>query len=325
MIAVFVNPHARVNRRNPGTAAALQTILGDAGRVYASRSLEELAVMAVELRRTMPSLIAIHGGDGTLHKTLTALLRAWGSDPLPPLAVLCGGTMNVVASSLAIRERPDTFLRYLTESTRGGQPFETVTRRCIRTDDLFGFIFGNGLMANFLTEYYAPGGYGPARAVWLMARLLASAVIWGPFVRRVFHRFRGSVKIDGVPLEWPDFVTIGAATVREVGLGFKLIHRADDDPERFGVTAIHAGPLALIPDLWAVHAGRGVATSRAYNGVASTLDIEPGEGSMSYTIDGDLYRKVGGVRITLGPAIQFVKPQGGSLIRTARTATMAIR
>ena len=37
-----------------------------------------------------------------------------------------------------------------------------------------------------------------------------------------------------MPIEWPDFITIGAATVREVGLGFKLIHRADDDPERFG-------------------------------------------------------------------------------------------
>ena len=144
-----------------------------------------------------------------------------------------------------------------------------------------------------------------------MLRLLGSAVILGPFVRRVFHRFRGVVKIDGAPIEWPDFVTIGAATVREVGLGFKLIHRADDDPERLGVIAIHAGPLSLIPDFPAVHAGRGVAPSRAFSAVASTVEIEPVEDVMAYTIDGDLYRKTGPLRISLGPHIEFIKPQRG--------------
>ena len=44
-------------------------------------------------------------------------------------------------------------------------------------------------------------------------------------------------------------------------MGFKLVHRADDDPERFGVLAIHAPPLALALDLWAVHRGRGIAAA----------------------------------------------------------------
>jgi len=33
---------------------------------------------------------AVHGGDGTLHWTVTALLRAYGERPLPPLALLPG-------------------------------------------------------------------------------------------------------------------------------------------------------------------------------------------------------------------------------------------
>lgn len=314
MIAVLVNPHSRANRRNPKIGASFQAILGKAGRVFAPRTLEELAAHAAELRQAPPSVIAVHGGDGTLHKTLTALLRVWGDEPLPPLALLCGGTMNVVAASLGLRERAETFVRYLVAAGEAGRPLETVRRRCIRIGDQFGFIFGNGLMANFLTEYYAPGGYGPRRAVWLVLRILASAMVWGPFVRRVFHRFHGTVKIDGVPLSWPDFVTIGAATVREIGLGFKMIHRADDDPERFGVIAIHAGPLALIPDFRAVHAGRGVAPSRAHSAVASHLEIVPGEGVMAYTIDGDLYRTTETMNITVGPAVNLVRPERGSLI-----------
>jgi len=324
LIAVFVNPRSRANRRNPKIASEFQAILAETGRVFAPRSLEELAQMAGELRAKPPAMIAVHGGDGTLHKTVTALVRAFGDRPLPPIAALCGGTMNVVAKSLGIQERPHTFVKQLAEAARAGQPPETMRRRCLHIDTQYGFIFGNGLMANFLNEYYGPGGYGPMRAVWLLLRLLGSAIIFGPFVRRVFHRFRGAVKVDGVPIGWPDFVAVGAATVREVGLGFKLIHRADDDPERFGVLAIHAGPLALIPDFPAVHSGRGVSPSRAYSAVASTLDIEPVEDVMAYTIDGDLYRKdrvAGPLHISVGPAIDFVKPQRG-LIRLARKDTM---
>jgi diacylglycerol kinase (ATP) len=321
VIAVLLNPHSKANRKNPKIAAEFQTILGDTGRVLAPRSLDELTQAAITLSQSAPAVIAIHGGDGTLHKTVTALLLAWGNDPLPPLAALCGGTMNVIAASLGITERPYTFIHHLVDSARGGAPLETLRRRCIQVDDQFGFIFGNGVMANFLNEYYAPGGYGPARAVWLLLRLIGSAVIVGPFVKRVFKRFQGVVKVDGVAIEWPDFVTIGAATVREVGLGFKLIDRADDDPERFGVIAIHAGPLALIQDIMAVRAGRGVSPSRAYSVVASTLDIEPAEKVMAYTIDGDLYRRTGPLRISVGPAIDFIKPQTG-LIRVARNDTI---
>ena len=116
-------------------------------------------------------MIAVHGGDGTLHKTVTALVRAFGDTPLPPVAALCGGTMNVVASSLDIRERPHAFVQQLAEDARVDRAPDTIRRRCIQVDGQYGFIFGNGLMANFLNEYYGPGGYGPWRAIWLMLRL----------------------------------------------------------------------------------------------------------------------------------------------------------
>src|SRR5262249_28028590 len=118
MIAVFVNPRSKANRRDPRIAADIEATLGDTGRVLAPRSLDELTTIAAELRRESPSVIAVHGGDGTLHKVLTALVPAWGGAPMPPLAVLCGGTMNVVASSLGIRARPNDFVRHLVDAAR---------------------------------------------------------------------------------------------------------------------------------------------------------------------------------------------------------------
>ena len=315
MIAVIVNPRSRANRRNPRIAADFQALVGDRGRVFAPKTIEELNAAVAEWRRTPPTVIAVHGGDGTLHKTVTALGHAFGGDPLPPIAILCGGTMNVVASSLHIRERPSVFLRAIVDADRAGRPLETIRRRCMRIGDEFGFLFGSGLAANFLTEYYAPSGYGPGRAAWLLFRGFFSAIWNGPFIRRLFKRFEGSVRVDGQLLERTAFVGLMAGTVREVGLGFKLVHRADDDPERFGVLAIHGRPMSLSIDVWAVQRGRGISERRAFSAVASQMDVQSKNGAFAYTIDGDLYRTHEPLAISLGPHIDFLKPPSALIVR----------
>lgn len=323
-------------------------MLGADGHVVAAMTLDELDVATAALAKQRPGVIAVHGGDGTLHKLVTSLGRAFGEQPIPPIAILGGGTMNVVAASLHIRERAIPFVRQLVETARTGAEFQTVRRRCLRISetgalggfleppattplgeaqlrqraDHLGFIFGNGLMANFLGEYYGTGKYGPARAAWLLLRACGSALIGGPFVKKLFKRFEGTLELDGQLLERTSFVGVGAATVREVGLGFKLNHRADDDPERFGFLAIHARPIAIIPDFISVHRGKGVAPSRAMSAVASTLRVTPKGGMMSYTIDGDLYRSEGPLTISLGPPILFVRP-AGALIVAPRGDTMS--
>jgi diacylglycerol kinase (ATP) len=315
-------------------ASEFQALVGAEGQVFAPKTLDELDEAAAALRASPPAVIAVHGGDGTLHRAVTALGRVFGPDPIPPLAVLCGGTMNVVAASLGIRAPPMTFLSQVVDATRAGRPLETLQRRCMHIGDALGFIFGNGLMANFLGEYYGTGHYGPARAAWLLLRAAGSSLIGGPFIRRLFRRFEGTIRVDGQLLERTSFVGVGAATVREVGLGFKLNHRADDDPERFGVLAIHGAPLSLVPDFWSVHAGRGIAPKRAFSTVASTLEIVPKNGdgdrdgdgkgrggSMAYTIDGDLYRGEGPLVVSIGPHITFVKPVS-ALIVSPRKDTM---
>ena len=315
MIAVIVNPRSRANRRNPRIAAEFQAIVGDRGRIFAPKTIEELDSVSNELRREPPAVIAVHGGDGTLHKTITSLGRAFGAEALPPVAMLCGGTMNVVATSLGIRERPAVFLKAIVDADRSGQPLETIRRRCMRIGDELGFLFGSGLPANFLTEYYAPSGYGPARAAWLLARAFFSALWHGPFIRRLFKRFEGSVSVDGAQLEQTAFVGLLAGTVREVGLGFKLVHRADDDPERFGVLAMHSAVLSLSLDVWAVRRGRGISATRAFSAVASQMNVHSKNGAMAYTIDGDLYRTHEPIAISLGPPVLFLKPPSALIVR----------
>jgi diacylglycerol kinase family enzyme len=323
-IVVFVNPHSRANRRDPGLARRFAATMGEHGQVLAPRSLDELADEARRLAETPPAVIGVHGGDGTLHRAVGALIQAFGQQHhgspvdetgvsrLPPLAILPGGTMNVVARSLNVHAQPERTLRSLVADLRGGLPADTLVRRCLRVDNSFGFVFGNGLMANFLEEYYGgdgKGSYGPLRAMWILTRTFLSALVRGPYARRMFRSFRGRVWVDGKALPWPRLTGLGAATVREVGLGFKLNHRADEDPDRFSVLAIHAGAVALAADLVPVHQGRGIAPKRAWSAVASQLAIEAEAPRWSYTIDGDLYHAEGRIEVGLGPPLRIVKPR----------------
>lgn len=308
-IALFVNPRSRANRKDPELSGRLRGALGDAGRLIAPGSLEELRAEAHALHADRPGVVAVHGGDGSLHKVLSALVDAWGGEPLPPIATLCGGTMNVVASSLGLRAPPDAFLRALGAADRAGRAPTCLRRRCLRVGGRHGFVFGNGLVSNFLDEYYAPRGYGPARAVVLLVRCVLSGLWRGRLARKLFRSFGGLVTVDGTALERRVWTALCAATVREVGLGMKFNHRADDDPERMGFLGIFAGPLALALDVVAVRTGRGISPRHALSAVATSVDIQPDDGApWGYTVDGDLYRHEGPLSITLGPAVDLVRP-----------------
>lgn len=309
-VVVFVNPGSRASRRDPDCARRLARILGEHGRVAAPVNLERLAKEAERTAVASPSVIAIHGGDGTLHRTLSALIAAYGPRVLPPIAILPGGTMNVVASSLGIRVKAEKVLAELAAGERAGQTPATLRRRCLRVGNDHGFIFGSGLLSNFLEEYYAHGSYGVFRAVWVVFRTVFSLLTFRRYAGRVFRRLRGSVKVDGAPLPYADLTGLGAGTVAEIGFRFKLHHRADDDPERMGVVAIHGGPLALLLDVLSVRLGRGISARRASSFVARRLEIEPETPLATYTLDGDMYQSRGPFTVELGPMLDIVRPQG---------------
>ena len=308
-IVVFVNPGSRANRRDPGCAARFATILGDAGRVAAPAGLDLLDDEARRAATESPSLIAIHGGDGTLHRTLSALISAYCDKPLPPIAILTGGTMNVVAASLGLRAKPEDFLADLAAAERARVPMPTMHRRCLQVGNHYGFIFGNGLLSNFLEEYYARGRYGTGRALWVVLHTLFSLLTTRRFARRILRRFCGLVKIDGKPLPRRQLTGIGAATVTEVGFRLKLHHRADDDPDRMGGLAIHGSAVSLLLDVLDVRLGRGLSPKRATSFVAHNLLIEPDEAESTYTLDGDLYTCKGPITVQVGPGLQIVKPR----------------
>jgi diacylglycerol kinase (ATP) len=304
-IALFCNPLSRRNRLHPEGIETLRRAIGNTGEVL-TPTPEELPSTARRLAENPPSLLAIHGGDGTVHATLSQLLPAFGDKPLPPLALLTGGTMNVVPRSLGLVDDPARFATKLAEGFRQGRSPITIPRRCLQIGEHFGFVFANGVFATFLEEYYRTGSYGHARATWLVARIAVSTLLGGRYRRQILRPFRGRVTVDGELLDPESFTAISAATVAQVGMGFKLNHRADEDLNRMSVVAARA-----LPNLWdiiSVARGKGMSQRRASTHLAAQMRLAPQNETMSYTIDGDMYRTENELVIQTGPLLQLICP-----------------
>jgi diacylglycerol kinase (ATP) len=308
-IALFINPRSRANRLNPGGIHDLARAMGDTGQLFSPPSLDAIAELAVSLAKEPPDVIAIHGGDGTVHSIITRLIPAFGEKPIPPLALLTGGTMNVVPRSLGLAAPPVAFMEHLAQCQRSGIAAATIERRCLQIGSQYGFVFGNGGVAGFLDEYYSTGSYGAGRALWIGIKSMSSNLAGGDYGKHTLAPFSGSLELDGQVYPGTSFTAICAATVREVGLGFKLHNRADEDPNRFNVVVIKGNPLALLADLLPVRLGQGMSPSRADSLLASSIRLIPSHGDMPYTIDGDMYRSAGPLQLRIGPSLRLARPQ----------------
>src|SRR5437867_5089682 len=84
-------------------------------QVHITTSLAELDAAIVSLRDQRVEVLAVLGGDGTLHHAVDALLRHYpseaGSLATPIVLALGGGTMNGVPRALGTRGRPEDVLR----------------------------------------------------------------------------------------------------------------------------------------------------------------------------------------------------------------------
>ena len=311
-IALFINPRSRANRKHPEGIHALAQAMGETGQVFSPPTLEAVSDLAVSLAQDPPDIIAIHGGDGTVHSVITRLIpafAAFGNRPLPPLALLTGGTMNVVPRSLGLAAPPVAFMEHLARCQRAGQLPQTVSRSCLQVGQHYGFVFGNGSVAGFLQEYYSTGSYGTSRALWIGLRAMSSKLAGSAYSKHALPSFEGKVEVDGILQPGSSFTAVCAATVREVGLGFKLHNRADEDPARFNVVVVKGQPLELLADLLPVRLGQGISPARADSLLTNHVRLTPSTPDMPYTIDGDMYRTSGPLDLRMGPLLQLARPQ----------------
>jgi len=303
-IGVVLNPHSKRYRRLPQRLDQMAFIVGEQGHFRATQSLADLESVARQFRDKQIDVLALSGGDGTNHKTLTTFIKVYGDQPLPKIAFLLGGTLNTVAVSCGIRGTPEKLLMKLIYQYHEGEPFKTKAIRPACINGSYGFIWGCGVIFRFMDAYYSHGQPSPLHAAWTLTRTIASALVNGRFASELFRRFDAEVTVDGKRWPYANYNAIYAGAIKRLGLGFKVFYLIEEQ-NPFHIVAFSLPPrnvLRYVPKMFmGKPSGCPDLLEEGSREVKITLK-EP----QAYMIDGDMYGPTDSFLITPGPELQII-------------------
>jgi len=309
-IGVITNPLSRENQRHPDIIGQLGYVLGEKGSLEQPVGLDALDEVALRFRDRDIDILCVNGGDGTLHRAMTSMKRAYDEDPLPSVAILPSGTMNIIASSIGVHRSPADVLHRVVRAYHGRDELPTTQRALLRIDAggrplQYGFLFGNGIIAGFLEAYYEGGTPTPSKAVAVLARGVASTLVRGTYVQRLLEPFCGQLTLDGEP--WPEreWTAVAAGTVEQIGLGFRPFQQVQNNPGHMHVVGIGGSVTDLARELPRIYRGKPLSRPGDREQPCRELVIESTD-NQKFMIDGDFHR--GDRRVTLSTAdtIDFI-------------------
>ena len=311
-IGLLLNPRAKRHARDPELATRLVALLGDRGIARSPATLEELSQVAEEFQSKGINLVAVAGGDGTNHLTISQLVQAYPEDKLPYFGMLRVGTMNTVANSFGVpRKKPEALLAaYLrVHEQRALKPMRFIEPNLLQVDNHYGFIFGTGAIYGFISAYNRRPDRSAGWAAQVLARAIASAAVDGPTIREVAQRWDGEVRFtDGSAFPLREYLSIGASTCGQIGLGFKPFYRSGEVSDRFHLLGIYTTPWGFISGLPQVWRGRSLGGHKTYEKLTREATLISRDGTVRYTLDGDVYKHPGPLRIASGPRLRIVIP-----------------
>ena len=307
-IGIIANPHSKLNKRYPQRQHLLSYIAGESGHFKVTNNLEELKQVTREFHRREISILAINGGDGTISRTLSALLETYRQTPklLPKIVLLRGGTINMLADNLGISGRPEQILYRLIEAHSLGLELPEQSFASLQIANNYGFIFASGASARFLKEFYK-NKTNSLGSVFLTIRVMVSALVQGPLFRRIVGRECLTITTDEGSSFRHGTLSLLCATVPYAPFKRRLFPQAMHDRQRLHLVSVAHSPEELVgrfmpnyilfPDSF--RTGKLQLAARTLR-VSSARPIP-------YTLDGELYESEGNeVALSCGPQLTFV-------------------
>ncbi|MBX3024842.1 acylglycerol kinase family protein [bacterium] len=317
---VINNPLSFRNRRRH-VLPALLDVLRDHPWVahHEVHQPEEIVAATQTLLGDGCELIVVNGGDGTVQAVLTGLFSHRPVDGLPLLAVLPGGTTNMVAADIGAMSRPvATLQRVLATARAGCLRGDAVQRPVMRveitpeTPPIYSMFFGTGAIYHgirFCRQYVATlglrGEIGPgvALAVFLSKIALGHG-------GSMFPPLHLSGRLDGRPLATGAYIGALVSTVSRQFLGLRPFWGEESAPLKY--TAMSYAPQHLWRAAPAVMRGRPNRFVSPENGYTShnahelELHLDCG-----FTLDGELHTPRPGtaVRLRSGYHASFLRPR----------------
>lgn len=304
-VGIITNPHSKLNKSRPENIAAFKDVSSSKADLFITNTPEELDKVAKVFKNKKYDVLAINGGDGTISLTLTAFIKVYKDQPLPTIALLRGGTFNLVAANLNIFGSPLTLLKKLLNESPN-KKHQTYPLKTLKVDNNYGFLFANGGCYKFLEVFYK-NKTGPAGALSLIGKLAASRFLNKKFYDAMVPETETFFISDGRAAFSHKSCSILAATVPRMPLGPRLFPSNTPESKTFhwiSATTPSSQAWITIPPSVLLHPGKDDAAKQNYQSkslILKTAKPQP------YTLDGELYEpEKNEVHISLGPEIDVI-------------------
>lgn len=300
-IGIIVNLNSRKYKLAKKCDDCYEKLGGDYVMVRYTHSIDEIADVATEFKSAGMDYIAPCGGDGTLHHVITQFNKIYQNN-LPPFLILKGGTMNNVATSINLKGDAESILKRAIETIKADNALPSIKRKTMSINNTYCFLFGNGLVADFLERYYTIG-----KSYTKLVKLIYNSIVEALFNKNsnFFKGFDGSITCDRQTLPYANVLGLLAGTVETVGMGFYPLYRANEKNDSFHVIVCAMDPKDLAKNIVKLKKGTPIRHEKFYENTVKTIEIHSDK-PFAYTMDGDLYYAEDTLQVTTGINIHFV-------------------
>ena len=303
-IGLVSNPYSKKNRKYPDMFKKLIDCAPDRDLVRLPDSFEKMDAAMEHFRQKKVDVIAINGGDGTVHVALTSMMKIYQGGELPKIAILKGGTMNMTATNLKLRGNPVAIFRRVVKAYKENPNLNCRQISLLKVNGRYGFIFGSGAVCTFMDLYHRSSNPSPLVAAKSVLAMAGSMLVHGKLAKEFFKPTWQELNADGFSFGRAPYLAFLITTLPSVGLGMDLTFRAKIDPKKAQMIAFR-DKAKIVPHVLRVWLGRALPPDVADDTVGSRFFIN-GEKSFRYTLDGDMYSSSGKLVVETGPLLDLV-------------------
>lgn len=304
-IGILINPNAKKFRTRKSSLKKYTSISSELITIRATESADDIKAVIHEFLEKKCDYLGVAGGDGTLHLAVTDLINIYGPENVPPLLILREGTMDNVARTIKLQGRGPELIKRLLWAIENNKKIEVHRRYTLRINDKYCFLFGTGIVTNFLNEVYSGREKGLIRNIQVAFRAFIEGIS-NTQNGKIFNMMDGEIIIDNNKININPVNGILAGTVEHIGMGFSPLAQAGTEDNAFQSLIMGMEPLKLIKNINKIRRGQKIDDPGYFSTVCKKMMLSH-PSDFDYTMDGDMYRADKELIVEIGPAINLVK------------------
>jgi len=315
-IGVLINPLSGKNRNGLGT---IRKLIADFPKAFQRdvQTPEDIRSALDDFARNNVNLVVVCGGDGTVQGVLTALFHYRPFESLPVLALLQGGTANMLSKDLGLKGSRRNALRRLMQWALSGADDRFIQQRSVlrvstpgNQGPLYGLFFGAGAIYQGIRFFHEKvktwGLRGELAHLLILGRYLAALAAKS---KHVVNPVSIKITLDQHQQQQREYLLVLISTLERVILGLRPCWGIEDGPLQF--TAVGSRPRHLLRTIFQLAFKGTNRFPEPRNGYAShnvhrvQLDLQSG-----FTLDGELYLsdpRLGPVVVEEGGQASFLR------------------